>query len=193
MSELRFDVTTSDWVVFAPSRALRPGYRPLKASPADVKAPMATCPFCPGNEAFTPPEVYVVPGPGGWRVRVMPNKFPALRIEENTRRIDEGRCFHRMGGCGAHEVIVESPEHAVFLGQQPVEQIELVLRTVQRRHQDLMGDRRFQAIIAFKNHGPAAGTSLEHPHWQLIATPVVPRLLRQQHQAAEDFFDRNGE
>jgi UDPglucose--hexose-1-phosphate uridylyltransferase len=74
-----------------------------------------------------------------------------------------------------------------------VEQIELVLRTVQLRHQDLMRDRRFQAIIAFKNHGPAAGTSLEHPHWQIIATPVVPRSLRQKLTVAEEYFDRTGE
>jgi len=194
MSELRFDVTTADWVAFAPSRALRPHYEAFRTVAPDGKMNTAHCPFCPGNEAFTPPDIYVARGAGGdWRVRVVPNKFPALRIEEDTRRIEDGPAFHRMGGCGAHELIVESPEHAVFLGQQPVDQIELVLRTVQRRHQDLMGDRRFQAIIAFKNHGPAAGTSLEHPHWQLIATPIVPRMLRQKHQVAEEYFDRSGD
>lgn len=196
MSQLRYDPTTTDWVIFAPSRALRPHHLP---SPGPATAgPAAPCPFCPGNEAFTPPEIYVARKsglnvPSNWRVRVMPNKFPALRIEEDTRRIDETPAFHYMGGCGAHEVIVESPEHAVFLGQQPVEQIELVLRTVQLRHQDLFRDRRFQAIIAFKNHGVAAGTSLEHPHWQVIATPVVPRLLRQKLTVAEEHFDRTGE
>jgi UDPglucose--hexose-1-phosphate uridylyltransferase len=196
MSQLRYDATTTDWVIFSPSRALRPHH----LAPAAPSTPPAhgQCPFCPGNEAFTPPEIYVARGPGpmvasNWRVRVVPNKFPALRIEEDTRRIEETRAFHYMGGCGAHEVVVESPEHATFLGQQSVEQIELVLRTVQLRHQDLMRDRRFQAIIAFKNHGAAAGTSLEHPHWQVIATPVVPRLLRQKLTVAEEYFDRTGD
>lgn len=195
MSQLRFDLTTNDWVIFAPSRALRPHQSP---PPLAVMSGPSQCPFCPGNEAFTPPEIYVARGigpnvPNNWRVRVIPNKFPALCIEEDTRRIEETPAFHHMGGCGAHEVIVESPDHNVFLGQQTVEQIELVLRTVQLRHQDLMRDHRFQAIIAFKNHGPAAGTSLEHPHWQVIATPVVPRLLHQKLAVAEEYFDRTGE
>ena len=98
-----------------------------------------------------------------------------------------------MGGCGAHEVVIESPDHSRFLGQQPLEQIELVLRVVHQRYQDLMRDRRFQAIIVFKNHGEGAGTSLRHPHWQIIATPVVPQLSRQKHMAATEYFDRTGE
>ena len=199
MSQLRFDVATNDWVIFAPSRALRPHHvpsSPPSPSPA-ASGSYAPCPFCPGNEAFTPPEIYAVRGPGpyspsNWKVRVVPNKFPALRIEEDTRRIEEKPVFSHMGGCGAHEVIVESPEHNVFLGQQPVEQIELVLRTLQLRHQDLMRDRRFQTIIIFKNYGMTAGTSLDHPHWQTIATPVVPRVLRQKLSVAEEYFDRTG-
>lgn len=202
MSQLRFDVTTADWVVFAPSRALRP-HRQIRPESAPQATTSAGCPFCPGNEAFTPPEIYSVRGGGtdgrGWRVRVFANKFPALRIEESPHRMeegprmDEGPPFQYMGGCGAHEVIVESPDHAALLAQQPVEQIELVLRTIQLRHQDLMGDRRFQTIVPFKNHGAAAGTSLAHPHWQLIATPVVPRLLRQKHTVATEHFDRSGD
>ncbi len=125
-------------------------------------------------------------------MRVIANKFPALRIEEDpTRHEDE---FHllSMGGCGAHEVIIESPAHDTPLAQQPVEQVELVLNTLQLRYRDLMRDRRFQAVIIFKNHGLAAGTSLQHPHWQLIATPIVPHLLRRQHIEAEEYFDRHG-
>lgn len=198
MSQLRYDPVTADWVIYAPSRALRPHAPPSPAQAQAGATAHSPCPFCPGNEAFTPPEIYVVRGSGpnvlsNWRVRVVPNKFPALRIEDHTQRIEETSTFHYMGGCGAHEVVVESRDHGVFLGQQPVEQIELVLRTVQLRHQDLMRDRRFQAIIAFKNHGPAAGTSLEHPHWQIIATPVVPRQLREKLAVAEEYFDRTGE
>ena len=98
-----------------------------------------------------------------------------------------------MGGCGAHEIIIESPDHSLFLGQQPVEQIELVLRTLQGRYQDLMRDVRFQTVVIFKNHGLDAGTSLMHPHWQLVATPVVPRGLRIKHLEATDYYDRTGQ
>lgn len=197
MSVLRYDPTTADWVVSAPSRALRPHERStrtvIEEEPASA---IANCPFCPGNEALAPPEIYAVRDPGGgptaWQVRVVPNKFPALRIEDEPTRTQDGLAFRHMGGCGAHEVIVESREHAVAMAQLPIEQIERVLRTLQLRHQDLLRDRRFQTVIIFKNHGEGAGTSLRHPHWQLIATPVVPRLLRLKHREATEYFDQTG-
>jgi UDPglucose--hexose-1-phosphate uridylyltransferase len=198
MSMLRYDITSNDWVIFAPSRAQRP--HEIK-NPARVSArplPSETsCPFCPGNEQMTPPEIYAVrtgsaPNTPGWQVRVIPNKFPALRIEEDLRRLDDGPLFRYMGGCGAHEVIIESPQHNTSLAQQPVEQIDAVLRTLQARSNDLLQDARFQTIVLFKNHGESAGTSLAHPHFQLIATPVVPQLLRIKHRIATDYFDQTG-
>jgi UDPglucose--hexose-1-phosphate uridylyltransferase len=194
MSHLRYDMATNDWVVFAPSRALRPKDVGHRTQPSISATGPANCPFCPGHEAFTPPEIYAVRAPGmsNWKVRVFPNKFPALRIEENPTHSEDDDHFSSLGGCGAHEVIVESPEHETFLGQQPAEQVALVLATLQVRYRDLMRDRRFQTVILFKNHGLGAGTSLQHPHWQLIATPVVPRLLRVQHNEAEEYFDRHG-
>ncbi|MBI1849245.1 MAG: galactose-1-phosphate uridylyltransferase [Planctomycetes bacterium] len=193
---LRYDVTTNDWVIFAPTRARRPHElrKPTdRGDPAVVHSP--SCAFCPGNERMTPPEIYADRGSGapnspGWSVRVIPNKFPALRIEEDDRRREDGPLFRYTGSCGAHEVIIESPNHDLFFGHQPVDQIERVLRTLHSRFNDLMGDRRFQTIVIFKNHGEGAGTSLRHPHWQLIATPVVPRQLRLKHEVSTQYFDR---
>jgi UDPglucose--hexose-1-phosphate uridylyltransferase len=125
-------------------------------------------------------------------VRVVPNKFPALQIEEDHRRIADGPVFEHMGGCGAHEVVIETPQHDVVLAHQPAEQIETLLRVVHRRYVDLMRDRRFQSVVVFKNHGERAGTSLRHPHWQIIATSVVPRLLRMKFIEATDYYDRTG-
>lgn len=196
MSTLRFDPTTSDWVIFAPSRSLRPHDAGGGSVADDMVSTARSCPFCPGNEALTPPVIHSVPGSaenGSWRVRVVANKFPALRIEENPTRLANGSAFQYMPGCGAHEVIVESPDHSRPLCQQPVDQIECVLRTLQHRYEDLMRDPRFQTVILFKNHGVEAGTSLAHPHWQLIATPVVPRLLRLKHFEASEYFDRTGQ
>lgn len=199
MSFLRFDNTTNDWVVFAPERARRP--QDFKESRADSKGLQTYdehCPFCPGNERLTPPEIYAIrdgsqPNGPGWRTRVIPNRFPALRVEENHTRREEGAVFRAMDGCGAHEVIIESPAHDRYLCHQPHEQVESVLRTLQLRFNDLMRDVRFQSIIIFKNHGEGAGTSLQHPHWQLIATPVVPRLLRLKHAVATDYYDQTGD
>ncbi len=198
MSILRFDPTTSDWVIFAPSRARRPHeFRRGESAPADQADGGRLCPFCPGRESLAPQEIYAErPGGGSasqWTVRVIPNKFPALRIEEDPRHLDDEQGGRSMGGCGAHEVIVESPDHNRPLCEQPLEQVERVLRTAQLRFQDLMRDARFQTVVVFKNHGESAGTSLRHPHWQLIATPIVPRMLRLKHQVATDYFDQTGD
>lgn len=193
---LRFDVTTNDWVIFAPGRSARPHDWKTRQPSASSQA-KPDCPFCPGNEHLTPPEIFAIrdeggPNAPGWKVRVTPNKFPALRIEEDARRDQQGPLFRYMGGCGAHEVIIDSPLHAVSLAQQPVEQVRLVLWTMQQRYIDLMRDIRFQTIVIFKNHGEEAGTSLTHPHCQLIAAPVVPHLLRHKLYVAAQYFDQTG-
>lgn len=198
MSVLRHDLTTNDWVIFAPERVRRPReFRVRASAPVMQDGSSNGCPFCPCHEALAPHEIYAERPPGGsssdWLVRVIPNKFPALRIEEDDRRHHEPDGFRYLGGCGAHEVIVESREHDRPLCEQPSEQIECVLRAAQTRYQDLMRDLRFQTIIIFKNHGEGAGTSLRHPHWQLIATPVVPHLLRLKHQVATEYFDLTGD
>jgi UDPglucose--hexose-1-phosphate uridylyltransferase len=193
---LRYDVTTNDWVIFAPERTRRP--HDLKKSAPAVPPPEGLCPFCPGKERLTGPEIYALrggtaPNTPGWSVRVIPNKFPALRIEEDHHRHEDGPLFRFMGGCGAHEVIIETPEHGRMLAMQPDEHVEFVLRTLQFRFNDLIGDTRFQTTVIFKNHGEGAGASLRHPHWQLIATPVVPRTLRLKHAVATDYFDQTGD
>lgn len=196
MSQLRFDYTTADWVVFAPLRKLRPHDGASSSPPAPESHDAArSCPFCPGNEELAPREIYAIRSSAEgrpWRVRVVPNKFPALRIEDDNLRTADGAMFHHMGGCGAHEVLVESPEHLTPLANQPKDQIQLVLQALQSRYLDLLRDRRFLAVVPFKNHGERAGTSLRHPHWQLIATPVVPRTLRLKAHEAAAFFDRTG-
>ncbi len=197
MSFLRYDVTTNDWVIFAPERSRRP-HDIQKAAVSDAPPADGPCPFCPGNENLAGPEIYALrggtpPNTPGWSVRVVPNRFPALRIEEDHRRHEEGSVFRWMGGCGAHEVIIETPEHDRILAHQPVAHVEFILRTLQLRFNDLLRDARFQTIVIFKNHGEGAGTSLRHPHWQLIATPVVPHTLRRKHGAATEYFDQTGD
>jgi len=196
---LRYDVTSNDWVIFSPARAMRPeefsrhGSRMPPVVPADYR-----CPFCPGNENLTTPEITAIRDGGpantpGWKVRVVPNKFPALRIEENHRRQEQGRLFRQMGGCGAHEVIIASPDHNTPPALMPIEQLTLVLRVLRDRFNDLMRDTRFQTIVIFKNYGPTAGTSLAHPHCQLIATPVTPRTVRQKLAISQQYFDQTGD
>src|SRR5262249_21186968 len=141
------------------------------------------CPFCPGNELKTPPEVLAYrssggPNEPGWNVRVIPNKFPALRVEGNLEREGEGM-YDKMDGVGAHEVIIETPDHMATLATLPEKQIESVLWAFRDRTLDLKRDIRFQYILFFKNHGEPAGATLEHTHSQLIALPVVPRRVQE--------------
>lgn len=194
MSILRYDVTLQDWVIFAPERARRPREKSDSPGVASESRSNSYCPFCPGSESLNPEEIFALrDGPGGgWTVRVIPNKYPALRVEEDPGRADQAGLFRQIPGCGAHEVVIESPDHDTFLGHQPTSQVERVLRTLQYRTNDLMQDVRLQAVILFKNHGEKAGTSLSHPHWQVIATPVVPHLLRLRHSVATEYFDATG-
>ncbi|MBI3031234.1 MAG: galactose-1-phosphate uridylyltransferase [Candidatus Rokubacteria bacterium] len=194
MSELRLDLATGEWVILATERARRP--HDFKRAAAAGETPRETCPFCPGREALTPRELYREPGDGPWSVRVVPNKFPALSAcAAETAPVSTGPAgmFLRRPGRGHHEVIVESPEHGAQLPGMSREAIAAVLGAYRARYRAL---RRTpddaQLIIIFKNCGEEAGTSLSHPHSQLVATPVVPLWIQTKHAVARRYWDVNG-
>ncbi|MGH7276137.1 MAG: galactose-1-phosphate uridylyltransferase, partial [Candidatus Rokuibacteriota bacterium] len=116
------------------------------------------------------------PNQPGWSYRVVPNRFPALRIEGELAPAGEG-LFDRMNGVGAHEVVIETPEHGASLATLSTEAVADVLLAFRGRVLDLKRDPRFEYVLVFKNHGEAAGASLEHPHSQLIATPIIPIMV----------------
>jgi len=164
-AELRVDPVTGTPVIVAPGRAARPH---TTGHPADATPPGA-CPFCPGNEHETPPEVLRTgagaPGGPGWRVRVVPNLYPVV-----------GGADARPGATGAHEVVVLSPDHDAPFGSLPdalAVEVITVLRDRVRVHL-AAGRAHVQALI---NHGRAAGASIAHPHAQVIAVDVVPPLV----------------
>lgn len=176
-------------MIIASERGGRPDDFPVKDEPRAN----TFCPFCEGNESKTPPEIAAIRlnGSGrnqaGWQVRVVPNKFPALRIEGDLDR--KGFGIHdKMNGIGAHEVIIETPRHDVGLADLPVEHLKQVLWMYRERLNDLLKDLRFKYVLIFKNYGAAAGASLEHPHTQIIATPITPLALSQELMAAKDHY-----
>jgi UDPglucose--hexose-1-phosphate uridylyltransferase len=142
---------------------------------------------------MTPPEIYARrangsgPNAPGWDIRVVPNKFPALRVEGHLDRAHEGM-FDRMSGIGAHEVIIETPDHAKNLATMVEGEIVQVLDAYRERVVDLKRDQRFRYIIVFKNHGGAAGATLEHGHSQLIALPIVPDFVREEVEGARRHY-----
>ncbi len=129
----------------------------------------------------------LAPNQPGWDLRVVPNQFPVLRVEGSLDRQGEG-LFDKMNGIGAHEVIIETPRHDETLATMSEAAIEQVLWSYRERVQDLKQDRRFRYIIIFKNHGAAAGASLDHSHSQLIALPIVPREVRDEVTGARQHF-----
>ncbi len=194
MSEMRQDPTTEEWVIIAKERAKRPNDFVRPQTKPQLPVFSTSCPFCPGNEARTPPEtlLYRDQRTQSWRVRAFANRFPALTPEGSTVRREEENFFSAMDGVGVHEVIVETPMHNKPLALMEDSGVEDVLLAYRERYNALSRMTYVKLIIIFKNHGPSAGTSLEHPHSQLVATPVVPRHIRMQHEVAIRHYDDNG-
>ena len=189
MPELRKDPITDRWVIIATDRARRPS--DFVREPVEFAAGRI-CPFCTGFETKTPPEVLAIrDGSGanqpGWSLRVVPNKFPVLGIEGDLNRQGEGM-FDKMDGLGAHEVVIETSVHTDNLGEMPEKQVERVLWAFRERVLDLKKDRRLRYILLFKNYGTAAGATLDHPHSQLIALPVVPKRVQEEIDGALKYF-----
>jgi len=188
--QLRKDPIIGRWVIISTDR----GKRPSDWAVEQEKKMGGFCPFCPGNEDKTPPEVYAIrnfgtnPNTPGWKVRVVSNKFPALQIEGDLNRRGEG-IFDMMNGIGAHEVIIETPDHLLNLADLTVDQIRDIFWAIRDRICDLKKDKRFQYILAFKNHGRAAGASLEHSHTQLIATPIIPKRVHEELLGVQKYYE----
>jgi len=193
MPELRKEPASGRWVIIASERASRP--TDFKSTSQPIKS--SFCPFCEGNEEKTPPEIIAYREKGtkantrGWRVRVVPNKFPALQIEGEQNQRGEG-IYDMMNGIGAHEVIIESPKHALSLTALDNKNVEEVLWCYKERLIDLKKDKRFAYGLLFKNVGVSAGASLEHSHSQLIVTPIVPQQVINEMAGAEAFYKNNG-
>lgn len=190
MSELRKDPVTGRWVIISSER----GRRPSDFQEAPPKRKGGFCPFCAGNEKFTPPEILAYREPGtvpnstGWSLRVVPNKFPALKIEGNLDKTGIG-LFDKMNGIGAHEVIIETSSHEVTMATLSERKIEDILWAYRDRVIDLKKDARFQSILIFKNEGEAAGASLEHSHSQLIALPIIPRQVAEEIEGSRLYYN----
>jgi UDPglucose--hexose-1-phosphate uridylyltransferase len=190
MPELRRDPVTGGWVILAPERKVRPQFY---QSNGDQELTPNDCPFCEGNEDMTPPEVAALrdnhgaANQAGWTLRVVPNKYPALRVEGDIDRKPEG-FYDKMNGIGAHEVVIETKDHYKDTGQMDTPQVEDVFLTYKYRILDLKQDIRFKYIQVFKNQGAKAGATIPHPHSQIVALPVVPGTIQKQLSGAESHY-----
>jgi UDPglucose--hexose-1-phosphate uridylyltransferase len=191
--ELRQDRFTKEWVILATERAKRGGEAKAKRVPKPLPQHDEKCPFCPGNEAMTPAAVLEIPQQDGcaWQVRVIPNKYAAVSRDGQPVRHVAGS-HHSVDGVGIHDVIIESPDHSQTIATLRVSEVQTILESYKARCDAVSDDPRVAQVIIFKNHGAGSGTTLEHPHTQLIATPVISSHIRGRIYEALRYYDDFG-
>jgi UDPglucose--hexose-1-phosphate uridylyltransferase len=170
--ELRKDPITRSWVVVG--------------HPEHARVPPEPCLLCPGNEGDTR-TLFISPPSGPWQVRVFPHFGPLYTIEGSPGRSAEG-IYDRMNPVGAHEIIVETPDHTRGLSHLNDEEIAHVLEAYALRIADLKRDPRFKYVTVFKDRGLPAGEEWPHSHSQLTATTFVPRRVLYELRAAREWF-----
>lgn len=191
INEIRQDITTKEWVIYAPGRKKRPhDFRQEISDRKGLAAYDEKCPFCPGNESMLPEVIMELEDKEEkrWNIRVVPNKYPALSAEGSNRRLNNGIHIF-MEGYGRHEVIIESRFHNQDIATMSPADAGLVIDAYHRRYVELMKEHRNALILIFRNHGVRAGTSLSHPHSQLIVTGMVPHHIRIKEREAQQYFD----
>jgi UDPglucose--hexose-1-phosphate uridylyltransferase len=192
MPELRQNMLTNEWVIIATERAKRPeDFRQREAEKPPLPEFSASCPFCPGNESQTLPATHTIERNGKWQVRAVPNKFAALQKDICFQPEQVGR-FLKATGYGIAEVIIETPVHNQTLATMDSESVEDVVEAYKLRYLSVAQERQICFINLFRNHGVRAGTSLEHPHSQLIATPIIPPHVRNPIEQAVRYYDTHG-
>jgi len=194
MPELRRDPVVGRWMIMDSHHTKGPSDFSI-----DDNTPTGqeTCPFCPGREHLTPQEIDAVRLPKslankpGWLVRTVPNKFPVLISDGFLQKVGFG-IYDQMTGVGAHEVMIEGPDHDKGLGELTKEELQAVISQYQGRFRQLSSDSRFKYVVIFKNFGFSAGATLEHSHSQIIALPMVPKTVLEELKGAEHYHQYRG-
>ncbi len=176
MPEFRQNVVTRDWVIVSP----KTGNRKIEYVKKRIPQPSydKNCPFCPGNEDQTPQALYSVPESGNWNIRVIPNKFSPLRSNFTSGDPTSQSALTTVDDSGIAEVIIESPEHNKTVAFMRLEEITSVFDIYRGRYKEAADRNDINMITIFHNHGRGAGTSIAHPHSQLVAVPVIPASMR---------------
>jgi UDPglucose--hexose-1-phosphate uridylyltransferase len=191
--ELRQDPLTGDWVIVAPGRSRRP--QPSREAGAGSTNPQwqPGCPFCPGNEDQTPTVLLRLPETGEpWTVRVVPNLYPAvLDIASQPASPDPLRVSRL--ATGSHEVVIETPRHDLELPDRRHTDVLLLLEAFQRRLRHLQAQFPNGYVSIFKNRGHAAGTSLTHPHSQVVALDFVPEQVLRRVERSRAHYRSTGQ
>ncbi len=212
MPEYRYNIITNRHVIIATERGKRPhdfshtGNTDIPVAASQLSSFDDKCPFCVGNEHMTPPESYAVrsegtkPNSPGWQVRVIPNKYPALKQVDSDTIIDKVDTINNAvskgslhaEAAGVHEVVIQSPAHNKSFAQISTTQAGLVLKTIRQRYIFHSQQQYSQYVCIFCNHGPGSGASLLHPHFQIMALNHVPSRILNDIKYWQQFKDAQG-
>ena len=203
MPELRENLATKRWVVIATERAKRSDdFKKGKELPAPRPAYDAKCPFCEGNEMPDQEEIFAIRRPGtepggkGWKLRVIPNKYPVLVPPQKGASIEVKRhkagIYLHMEGIGKHELVIENAAHNKTIATMTIEEVSAVIKAYQARYIALDRDPSYKQVIIFRNQGAGAGASQLHPHSQIIAGPMIPQHMRYAFAEAQRYYDELG-
>jgi UDPglucose--hexose-1-phosphate uridylyltransferase len=187
MAEFRRDPVIGRWVIIDSGRNFSQDVAHSAPEDHDPK----NCPFCAGNEAVAKNEIYSVRNDADkskWSLRVIPNNKPILKVEGSLGREACGM-YDRMNGIGAHEIVIETPDHYQKPHELEVKQIANIFTAFKNRMNDLKRDTRLEYILLFKNYGKHTNTKNLHNHSQLIATPIIPKRVWEEILGAKKFFE----
>lgn len=189
MSEIRYDRLSDTHVIIAPERLHRPD---CNFGESEEKRVEENCPFCESHESMTPPEIFAsrkkdsFENEEGWQTRVVPNLYKAVQIEAPLKH--HYGLFEHLEGFGAHEVIIDTPQHHTSMTQWSEEAVSEWLKTLRARVSDLRRDHRIAYISLFKNEGNRAGSTQAHSHTQLIGLPIIPKVQRDEYQRSYEHY-----
>lgn len=193
INQLRRDPITGNWTIVVQDGKDVDFFRPFQSRRSSPEPPTNSCEFCGGHEQETTPEVYAFRPSGGpkdspgWRVRVVPEKHPVLQIHGDLNNRGLG-IYDMLDGIGAHELVIETPEHARRLADLEQQHIVDVFAAYRERVLDLKRDERFRYILIHKSPGEGVGASMNHAHGHIIATPITPLRVKEELQNAQAYF-----
>lgn len=180
MPELRKDYFLDRWVIIATDRAKRPHEF---QHPTVSQKKETVCAFCAGNEHLTPGEISRVERNGKWTIRVIPNKYPAVKLQGDATIKTHNEFYTFADAYGSHEIIIETPDHKKQLWDLSINDTEALLRVYHERVQELTKNKNINYVQIFKNHDTPAGTSITHSHSQIIGYNTIPKTIRDEHDA----------
>jgi len=191
ISELRQDPVSGDWIVIAILRGKRPYDLIVKKEPREVP-PKSTCPFeNPQDSGHKPPElIEFSPDKKDWFLQIVENKYPAFEPENVSIQEIKVGPYQTVHGRGYHDLLILK-DHFRSLSDYSTQEIALMLRALQKRYEEISQDKKIKYISIFHNWGSAAGASIYHPHWQIIAIPVIPPDIQHSLSGSLRYYHRH--